>query len=88
MSMKPNMMSSMMLGQMPLDPKLSMLLEHAPRWMANNSLGGLVQPSGFMQPNVNHMGIPGMIDTGDQRNQFNPAIDGMLGEYLILYFTC
>ena len=73
MSMKPNMMSNMMLGQMPaLDPKLSMLLEHAPRWMANNSLNGLMQPSQFIQPN--HMGIPGLIDTGD-RNQYN-HIDG------------
>jgi hypothetical protein len=73
MSMKPNMMSNMMLGQMPaLDPKLSMLLEHAPRWMANNSLNGLMQPSQFLQPN--HMGLPGLIDTGD-RNQYN-HIDG------------
>ena len=66
-------MSNMMLGQMPtLDPKLSMLLEHAPRWMANNSLNGLMQPSQFLQPN--HLGIPGLIDAGD-RNQYN-HIDG------------
>ncbi|KAL5257438.1 hypothetical protein ACHWQZ_G012397 [Mnemiopsis leidyi] len=74
MSMKPNMMSNMMLGQMPtLDPKLSMLLEHAPRWMANNSLNGLMQPSQFLQP-PNHLGIPGLIDTGD-RNQYNHIDD-------------
>lgn len=75
MSMKPNMVQNMMLGQMPaLDPKLSMLLEQAPRWM-NNSMNGLMQP-GFMQP-PNHLGIPGMIDTTDTRHgQQYSHIDG------------
>ena len=78
MSMKPNMMSNMMLGQMPaMDPKLSMLLEHAPRWMTNNSLNGMMQPSGFMQPNP--IGVPGMMDTGcadrNHPNQFS-HVDG------------
>ena len=86
MSMKPNVMNSMMMGQMPaLDPKLSMLLEHAPRWMANNSLSGLMQPpSTFLQHN--HMGIPGLIDT-TERPQFNHPIDGKGTIYSLLRVT-
>ena len=87
MSMKPNMMLGQMLGQMPMDPKLSMLLEHAPRWMAaSNSMPGMVQPSpaGFLQPG-HALGMPTMLSgEGGERSQFTHSIDGRhLSRYII-----